>query len=272
MKPANKLPTYHRSISRACRPAGRLPLWAAAILLLPGGGVVAQDFGIDHAREYKACMQLARTVPEDAFESALAWADQGGDDAAAHCAAVALVGLGHYEEAAGRLEQLAGTLKAENADLRVGILAQAAQAWHSTGQLERAYGAQSAALKIEPENVELLIDRSILLGAAANYWEAIDDLNRAAELGPERADVLIYRANAYRFLEALELAREDVDRALALAPNDPEGLLERGNIHRLTGNLNAAREDWLRAAELAEGNPTGDAAQANLAKLDLKLD
>lgn len=272
MNPANKPPSDHRPQSRSNQAARRLPLLSAAVLLALGGHAIAQDFGIDHAREYKACMELARTVPEDAFESALAWADRGGDDAAAHCAAVALVGLGHYEQAAGRLEQLAGTLKTENAHLRVGILAQAAQAWLLTGQIERAFGAQTAALKIEPENVELLIDRSILLGAAANYWEAIDDLNRAAELAPERADVLIYRANAYRFLEALELAREDVERALALAPDDPEGLLERGNIHRLSGNVNAAREDWLRAAELAEGNPTGDAAQANLAKLDLKVD
>ena len=257
---------------------GGAPARITAAALLAGllglasgpGPALAQSLGLDHAAEYRACMELTQTVPDDAFESALAWADQGGGDAAEHCAAVALISLGHYEQAGQRLEQLAANLKSDYLHLRGEILAQAGQAWLLAGQLDRAHAAQSAALELEPDSVDLLLDRSVTLGAAANYWEAIDDLNRAAELAPQRADILVYRASAYRFVDALDLAREDVEQALVLAPDHPEALLERGNLNRLTGDDAAARADWVRVTVLAEGTPTADAAQANLERLDVK--
>ena len=246
---------------------------ASAVWLCAGpGGPSAQAQQIDHAEQYAACMQLSQIQPEEAFEAALAWESQGGGDAARHCGNVALIGLGQYREAAERLEALAQTMTDSPNELRADVLAQAAQGWLLEGNIDRSYKVLTAALKLDPGNVELLIDRSVSLAAASSYWEAIDDLNRAEELAPERVDVLIFRATAYRYLDANELALEDVNRALALVPENAEALLERGILRRLGGDEDGARSDWLTAARVAEGTPTGDAAQKNLEKLDVKVE
>ncbi|MCH8037076.1 MAG: tetratricopeptide repeat protein [Proteobacteria bacterium] len=238
---------------------------------LGAGAAHAQD-GAEQEREYQDCMVLARAAPADGFESALAWASFGGGDGARHCAAVALIGLGHYREAARRLERLAAALRPGEVDLRSSVLAQAGQAWLLAEDTGRAYAVQSAALAIDGDNVELLLDRGITLATAKNYWEAVDDLNRALDLAPGRPDLLVLRANAYRYLDAFELARDDIDRALARDPGNPDGLLERGILRRLAGDEAGARADWLRAIALAEGTPTADGARANLERLDVKIE
>jgi tetratricopeptide (TPR) repeat protein len=236
------------------------------------GPALGQRGAIDHAREYRDCMVLARAAPEDGFESALAWQAMGGGEGAKHCAAVALIGLGHYAEAARRLEHLAAAMRTGEVDLRSSVLAQAGQAWLLAEDTGRAYAVQSAALAIDRDNVELLLDRGITLATAKNYWAAVDDLNRVLDLAPGRPDVLILRASAYRYLDAHDLARDDIDRALARDPDNPDGLLERGILRRLAGDAPGARADWLRAIELAEGTPTADSARANLENLDVKVE
>lgn len=244
---------------------------ATAMTLLLGAFSAAAE-EIDHAEQYVACMQLTQIEPEEAFEAALAWESKGGGDAARHCGNVALIGLGQYDKAAQRLEALAQNMTESPDRLRADVLAQAAQAWLLQGDIDRSYKVLSAALKLDPDNVELLIDRSVALAAASSYWDAIDDLNRAEDLAPEREDILVFRATAYRYLEANELALEDVNRALKLHPENAEALLERGILRRLSGDEQGARADWLTAANLAEGTPTGDAAQQNLEKLDVKVE
>ncbi len=231
----------------------------------------AQEF-VDHAAEYDACLRLAEVRPDDAFESALAWRDRGGGDAARHCVALALVELGHYGEAALRLQRLADNLGSDSAHLRLDILGQAGQAWMLEGELARAEAIQSAALRLAPDNVDLLLDRGITRAESADYWAAIEDLSRAVNLVPGRADILIFRASAYRYVDALELALEDVTRALAFEPENPEGLLERGILRRLAGDEIGARVDWLQVIELAAGTTAGGAAKANLELLDVKTE
>lgn len=248
-----------------------LPIFGFLVAAVAGAGEPRAD-AADQARQYAACMKHAVDMPEAAFEQALAWQSRNGGWAARHCAAVALIGLGQHGEAALRLEALAKQVARRQNQLATELLGQAAQAWQLAGETERAVAAQSAALELDPRNIELLIDRSVSLAAARNYWEAIDDLNRAAELDPARAEVLILRASAYRMVDGIELAREDIDRAVALDPDDPEGLLERGILRRLDGDDAGARADWLRVVTLAPDGPAADAARANLEKLDVRLE
>ncbi len=245
---------------------------ALALAPLSAAPARAQDDTGEQEREYQDCMVLARAAPADGFESALSWAAFGGGGGARHCAAVALIGLGQYREAARRLERLAAELRAGNAALSLDVLVQAGQAWILAGDATRAHAVQSAALDIDPDNVELLLDRGITLATAKNYWEAVDDFNRALELAPGRPDLLTLRASAYRYLDALDLARDDIARALTHAPNDPDALLERGMLRRLAGDRAGARDDWLRVIGLAEGTPSAEAARANLAKLGVKAE
>ena len=246
-----------------------------AQLLLAAEPPAAGGAETDRALLYAHCMALARHDPVRARAEAETWRKAGGGNAGTHCLAVALMGLGRYQESARVFESLARSLetgKDGKEMLRGDILGQAAHAWLLADAPERALSAQSRAIEIMPGDVELLIDRSITLASITKLWKAIDDLNRALEISPGRADALIFRASAYRQLESLELAQEDIDRAMARAPNHPDGLLERGIIRRLKGDAAGAQADWQRAIEVAPGSPAADAARRNIEKLAVKTD
>jgi tetratricopeptide (TPR) repeat protein len=248
-------------------------LLAASIASVAPATCVALAEEVDPSAKYEDCLLQVQAAPDEAYETAMSWEAMGGGEAAQHCAAVALIGMGHYVEAGQRLEDLANRLAHRGqSDLSLEALAQAGQAWLLAGNLERANAVQTAALEQAPDNVDLLVDRAVTLAEAKNYGDALTDLNRALELAPDRPDILIYRASAERYLGATSAALKDVERALVLEPDNPEGLLERGILRRLGNDLDGARADWQRAATLAEGLPTGDAAQANIAKLELGQD
>ena len=80
------------------------------------------------AAEYQKCMTLARRRPQDGFEMAIGWRSLGGGDAADHCAAVALIELEQFGEAAKRLERLA-QISIEEPPVKAGLYDQAGQPW-----------------------------------------------------------------------------------------------------------------------------------------------
>ncbi|WP_169566991.1 hypothetical protein [Sneathiella limimaris] len=220
--------------------------------------------------EYKACLKLTKREPELAFESALSWRDKGGGFPARHCASLALLEMKKYHLAAERMEQIAQDMHKAGSPLVVGMLAQAANSWLLAGDLQRAQAVASAALDIDPGNIELLIDRSRILAAADNYQDAFNDLDLALRLDPTRPDALAFRAAAWRHLGNNQRALEDVNLALDLQPDLVEALIERGILNRLEGNVDAARDDWLKVLQISPHSQAGDAARKNIEKLDLK--
>src|SRR5438270_14099775 len=80
----------------------------------------------DAAATYERCMKLARQNPGQARSLAQSWHERGGAHPADHCAAIALIGLKQYKEAAMRLEALAQAI-ASPAALRAEVLDQAGQ-------------------------------------------------------------------------------------------------------------------------------------------------
>lgn len=223
------------------------------------------------SEQYADCLAQVEKDAAGAFETANSWAERGGGYPARHCAALSLLKQQRYAEAAARLEHLASDMTQGEGDLTADALAQAGQAWLLAGDNQRAFTDQSAALKLSPKDVDLLIDRAITLAEAKNYWEAIDDLNRALELNPKRSDALVLRASAYRYVDSLELAGEDLAAALRLDPHNPDALLERGMVKRLRKDDAGARTDWLTVVRTAPDSPAADSARDNLAKLDVKI-
>ncbi len=221
---------------------------------------------------YEQCLQLAEKKPDDAFESAMQWRDTTGSNAAKHCVAAALFYLGQPAVAADRLEALALEMKAAPPDLRARILSQAGTAWSVADQPERANAAITTAIHMAPNLPDLYVDRSMVLAQAKNYWEAIDDLNKALDLQPGYGIALAFRAAAYRYVDSLELAEQDANEAVRVAPEIPEGWLERGIIRRLKGDLKGARADWLQVLVRDPEGPAGDTARANIERLELHLD
>jgi tetratricopeptide (TPR) repeat protein len=238
---------------------------AALLLAALAFGAVEADAQTDatanRRKLYAACMEEARQDPPRARERAQAWETTGGGLPARHCLATALIGLKRYPEAAAMMEAIAKEAYGVDLDLGAEVMSQAGQAWSLAGEPARALAAQNEALKRDTDDVELLIDRSISLAALAQFWEAIDDLNRVLDQKPDRADALLLRATAYRHLEVFDMAREDLDRALAAEPGNVDALLELGNLMRDSGDREGARRTWLLGLAHA---PEGSAMQTTL--------
>jgi tetratricopeptide (TPR) repeat protein len=262
-----------RAMGKPCLVIATLVLLAAVPALaqtsrqtprLPAG-VAAEEL------RYEQCLAQSTRNPPDAFEEALAWESQGGAEAARHCAAVALLHNGQPEAAAVRLEQLAQDMRLQPPARRAEVLAQAGRAWLEGRNATRAAAAFTTAQELAPANPELWIDRAEAYAEASNYWEAIDDLNRAIDLDRRRADAYAFRAAAYRLVKEQGLAMEDANRAVELNPRLADAWLERAILNRLKGDVRAARRDFLQVLVLDPDGPAGDAARANIEHMELKL-
>ena len=222
---------------------------------------------IDQARQYADCMNLAQSDPDKALKTARAWERKAGGSPAGHCAAVALVGLGHYKEAAEAMEKLAGDELKDRKDLAISLYGQAAQAWTLANDNAHAIKAESAAIGLEPDNPDLLVDRGILQASSGKFFEAIDDFSKAHDLAANRADILVFRATAYRMLKSFDLARDDLDRAIELQPKNPDAYLQRGIVRMLVKDADGAKADWQKTVDFGPGTPAAQTAEANLKQL-----
>jgi len=222
---------------------------------------------IDQAQQYADCMNLAQSDPEKALKTARAWERKAGGSPAGHCAAVALVGLGHYKEAADAMEKLAADELKDRKDLAVSLYGQAAQAWALANDNGRAVKAETAAIGLAPDNADLLVDRGILLASTGKYFDAIDDFSKAHDIAGNRADILIFRATAYRMLKSFDLASDDIERAIQLQPRNADAYLERGIIRMLQKNVDGAKADWQQVVALGPHTPAAQTAAANLKQL-----
>ena len=220
------------------------------------------------AATYERCMKLAKQDPAAAQKLASGWHEHGGAHPADHCAALALVGLKQYKEAAIRLEALAQSMMTSPTALRAEVFDQAGQAWGLAGDPARAYAAADAAVALLPNDANLLIDRAQAAASSGYFDKAVDDLNHVLKAVPDRVDALIYRASANRALDRFDPALDDIEKALAKAPASAPALLERGNIRRLKGDQAGARRDWERVGQLDPGSQADMAAKANIERLE----
>jgi tetratricopeptide (TPR) repeat protein len=245
----------------------RVALFAIGVVAVLPLPAAAQRNAAVEADHYARCMVDARKTPAAAADAAEAWRAAGGGHPAEHCYAVALIGLGRYDEAGKRLDALADAMKTP-VELRAQVLDQAGQAWLLAGKPARAESDLTQALGLTPDDPDLLTDRAEAYAGEKRYAEAVADLDRAVTLDPSRADALVFRAAAHRQLNQLPAALQDVEAALRLAPNQPDALLERGNIRMLQNDTAGARADWRQVAAVAPRSPAEKAATQNLARLD----
>jgi tetratricopeptide (TPR) repeat protein len=259
-----------RQVGRSLRRVGFTGLCCCIVLLFRQGGAEAQTQppAVEQlAKRYADCMALARSEPKKAVGVAAKWEREGGDEGARHCSAVALLNTGEYAEAARRLESLAATTRRPGKALKAELLAQAGQAWLIAGKVTEALSAQTRALGLVGPQIELLLDRAITRASIGDYWEAIDDLNKAVDKDATRVDALLLRATAWRRLKNLDLAHDDITRAVDIDPGSTDALLERGNIRLLRRDPAGAAADWNKVISLDAKSPAADAARDNLAKL-----
>jgi len=238
------------------------------------------DDGSPEAR-YRACMTLVDVDSQLAWETALEWRKKGGGDPAGHCAAAAAFALGRFVDAAEGLEALAASARRKDGlgnrrearpgdgVLRASLWAQAAHAWLSADQPERAERAAGEAMSLAPRDPGPLLLRARALAAQQRFAEASTDLDRAIALDSKLADAYVFRASALRRQRGYDRAAADLAAALALDPGHPEALLERGILRRLQGDDAGARADWTALLATAPKSPAAEQARLNLEKMKM---
>lgn len=225
--------------------------------------VTASLGGGDASFDYNRCLKRVDRHPDEAMEMAMNALANGEDASAEHCAALALVGLKQYGEAARRLDALARKPSAGDAEVRAQIMGQAGNAWLLAGQPELATASFTAALSLMPSEALFLIDRS-RASALLKKWKAAEtDLSAALVAEPGNAEALVLRSSARRAQRNNQGAMGDVTQALVINPDYPEALVERGLLRALLGDKPGARKDFFRVLELAasEDRKTADGAR-----------
>lgn len=252
------------------RKIGLLAIFASLTLASPTVPAQPSPSRVLEDQSYQDCLSLMRRNPEEGFAQAQSWQATGGGLAAAHCAALALIEMKHYGDAADRLEQLLPLAERQVPHLSIALLDQAANAWLLADQPDRAKKLLDIALKVVPDTPDLLIDRAMAFAALNDYLAARTDLDRALGLAPLREDAMALRAAARRQTGDLAGAMQDAEAALAIEPRLPEALLERGILRSLAGDKRGARADLIQVRLLAPDTPAAATAGEYIEKLDVR--
>ena len=212
-------------------------------LCLLSGAAFAQSAG-DEARQarYESCLKKAQDDPDNAYEDALAWRMEGGGLPARHCVAVSLLALGETREAAERLEAIGHSSTPAPEVAKAEMLSQAGNAYLLAEAPSEARRALDGALKIQPGNPDLLIDRARALAMLDEYAEAESDLSAALEARGGDALALTLRAEARLYQGEIDAAEADAMAAIDADPENIDARLVLGNIRetRRTGEI----PDW----------------------------
>ncbi len=234
------------------------------ILCMAAGVLASWQVSAAAPSQYDACLDRAQTDPAGAFADAGLWAKRGGGAPADHCAAVALVGLRRYGDAASRLDFLARSPFASDASRKAALFDQAGNAWLLAGRPDSAVASFTAGLAANSYDADLLSDRARALALQQNWAKADADLGVALLVNPDRADLYVLRGSARHALGRKADARADFDRALKLQPSNADALVERGTMKFEAGDAAGARADWQRAVAVAPDSAAADTARQHL--------
>jgi len=217
-------------------------------------------------QRYASCLRIANLDPGRALTLATEWSKAKGGAPAEHCAAVSLVELKRYPEAATRLDALGRAPDMGN--LRPEIFDQAGNAWMLAGDADRAVASFSNALTLSANDADLYADLARAQAMKISWNEAEGDLSEALRLQPRRTDLLVLRASARDAEGKMKEARQDVDQALSLKPFAPEALAERGEIFKHAGDLPAAKRDFESVLKVQKNGEAAETARQELDEMD----
>ena len=243
------------------RPLTLALLFAGLVPAAAATGVIAKA---GEKLRYDNCLKETVSNPAAALDLATKW--NNGGPPAQHCAALALVGLKRYSEAAQKLDALGRA--PGMGELRPALFDQAGNAWLLAGEISKAIASFEGALALSSRDPDTYVDLARAQAMQSDWPDVESDLNAALSLSPNRIDLLVLRASARRAQNLLTEARADIQSALAISPGNPDAMLERGSIERDSGNFVKARADFQSTLKLRPSPQTEDAAQRNLAALD----
>lgn len=118
------------------------------------------------------------------------------------------------------------------------------------------------ALQLDPLNEAALFNRGLLRMEVRDLDNAISDFSRALEIDPKDYRSLYNRAYLYSEKRDVAHAMADVDSLLVAFPELPEAYYMRSNLNKMAGKMGQAERDYNRALSLAKNLPS----QADIAQ------
>lgn len=188
------------------------------------------DFAQREETRLDTCIARIDENPEEAYEDALAWSFEGNRPGARQCVALSLIALGEEAEGAARLEELANATDGGTLEQRALYLTQAGNAWLVAGAPEAAILTITNALKIIPDDPDLLVDRAGAHIMLEQWTEAVSDLDAALESSPGFGTAHHLRAEARLNTGDLDMALADVKAAMQAEPDNIDTLVLRGRV------------------------------------------
>ena len=131
----------------------------------------------------------------------------------------------------------------EGYDLRAGV-------YTSTGKLDLARKDIDVALRMKPNDPDILNSSCWNYGARYRPEPALKDCNKSLTIRPGDSETIDSRAFAYFRAGKYDLALTDYNAALAIAPRQAESLYVRGIIKRKMGDLAGGNKDMHAATAI----------------------
>lgn len=124
------------------------------------------------------------------------------------------------------------------------------------------------AIQLDPLNSAAIYNRALLRMESRDNDRAIVDFSRVLELDPEDYRALYNRTLLYTETQNYQAALDGVNQLIDRFPELPEALYMRSDIYRRQGNMSAAERDYKKALAMAkslpaEGVKTNDASSSS---------
>lgn len=113
------------------------------------------------------------------------------------------------------------------------------------------------AIQLDPLNAAAIYNRGLLRMESRDNDRAIADFSRVLELDPEDYRALYNRVLLYSETRNYKSALEDVNKLIDRFPELPEALYMRSDIYRSQGKMGQAEADYKRALAMAKALPAG---------------
>jgi tetratricopeptide (TPR) repeat protein len=119
-----------------------------------------------------------------------------------------------------------------------------------SGNYQEAIECFSKALKLEPNDAEILNSRALAYQGLKKFELAIVDFNKAIELNPDESN--FYDSRGYAFLERklYSFAIQDFEKALELDPQNTQSLIGRGIIEMENGDISIGKQYFDKAQRI----------------------
>lgn len=108
------------------------------------------------------------------------------------------------------------------------------------------------ALQLDPLNVAAIFNRGLLRMEVRDNDNAIKDFTKVLELAPDDYRALYNRAYLYSEKHDVKHAMDDINRLVEAFSELPEALYMRSNLYRLSGNMALAEKDYNKALALSK--------------------